>query len=133
MDRIFLDANVLFSTAYRELSGLIEIWHLKGVRLLSSSYAIEEARRNLAAAEQRERLQHLVESLEIVEALQARIQTTLPEKDQPILAAAVAGRATHLITGDVKHFGEFFGKTLAGVMVLLPAAYLSRTARRRSG
>ncbi len=124
MDRIFLDANVLFSAAYREHSGLVEIWRLKGVRLFSSSYAIEEARRNLAAAEQRERLQHLVEALEVVETLPAaRLQTTLPEKDQPILAAAVAGRATHLITGDVKHFGEFFGKVLAGVLVLPPAAY----------
>ena len=131
MDRIFLDANVLFSAAYLETSGLVEIWRLKGVRLLSSSYAFEEARRNLAAAEQRERLKRLVEDLEIVEPLAvARLQTTLPEKDQPILAAAVAGRATHLITGDVKHFGEFFGKTLAGVMVLPPAAYLRGRQRR---
>jgi len=128
VDRIFLDANVLFSAAYRENSGLIEIWRLKGVRLLSSSYAIEEARRNLAAAEQRRRLQHLLEDLEILETHAARLQTNLPE-DQPILAAAVAGRATHLITGDVKHFGEFFGKTLGGVMVLPPAAYLR--GRRR--
>lgn len=131
MDRVFLDANVLFSAAYLETSGLVEIWRLKGVRLLSSSYAFEEARRNLAAAEQRERLKRLVEDLEIVETLAvARLQTTLPEKDQPILAAAVAGRATHLITGDVRHFGEFFGKMLAGVMVLSPAAYL-RTRRRQ--
>jgi predicted nucleic acid-binding protein len=128
VDRIFLDANVLFSAAYRENSGLIEIWRVKGVRLLSSSYAIEEAKRNLAAAEQRHRLQHLLEDLEILETHAARLQTNLPE-DQPILAAAVAGRATHLITGDVKHFGEFFGKTLGGVMVLPPAAYLR--GRRR--
>ena len=130
MDRIFLDANVLFSAAYRENSGLIEIWRLKGVRLLSSSYAIEEARRNLAAAEQRRRLQHLLEDLEILETHAARLQTTLPEKDQPILAAAVASRATHLISGDARHFGEFFGKTLGGVMVLPPAAYLRGRQRR---
>jgi uncharacterized protein len=131
VDRIFLDANVLFSAAYREHSGLMEIWDLKGVRLLSSSYAIEEARRSLAATEQRERLRHLVEALEIVETLPAaRLQTALPEKDQPILAAAVAGRASHLITGDVKHFGEFFGKVLAGVVVLPPAAYLSGRRHR---
>jgi uncharacterized protein len=130
VDRIFLDANVLFSAAYRENSGLIEIWRVKGVRLLSSSYAIEEAKRNLAAAEQRHRLQHLLEDLEILETHAARLQTNLPEKDQPILAAAVAGRATHLITGDVKHFGEFFGKTLGGVMVLPPAAYLRGRQRR---
>jgi hypothetical protein len=60
VDRIFLDANVLFSAAYRENSGLVEIWRLKGVRLLSSSYAIEEARRNLVAADQRYWLRRLV-------------------------------------------------------------------------
>ena len=130
MDRLFLDANVLFSAAYRENCGLTEIWGLKGARLLSSGYAIEEARRNLTVAGQRERLTHLVEALEIVHSLAARLQSTLPEKDQPILAAAVAVRATHLITGDVKHFGEFFGKTLAGVMVLPPAAYLRGRQRR---
>ena len=125
MDRLFLDANVLFSAAYHEHGGLLQIWRLKGVRLLSSSYAIEEARRNLATAAQRERLQHLVEALEMVETLSAApLQTPLPEKDKPILAAAVAGRATHLITGDFKHFGEFFGQTLAGIVVLPPAAYL---------
>jgi hypothetical protein len=84
----------------------------------------------LTVAGQRERLTHLVEALEIVHSLAARLQSTLPEKDQPILAATVAGRATHLITGDVKHFGEFFGKTLAGVMVLPPAAYLRGRQRR---
>jgi predicted nucleic acid-binding protein len=131
MDRIFLDANVLFSAAYRENSGLSEIWRLSGVRLLTSSYAIAEAGRNLSGADQHERLTRFVEALEIVATLPvANMPAALPAKDRPILAAAIAGRATHLITGDHKHFGEFFGKQFAGIRVLPPAAYLRRRARR---
>ena len=48
MDRVFLDANVLFSAAYVEISGLTRLWTFDNVALLSSAYAIEEARRNLA-------------------------------------------------------------------------------------
>jgi hypothetical protein len=52
----------------------------------------------------------------------------LPEKDRPILRAAVHARATHLVTGDVTHFGRFYGKRLQGVVVLSPGDYLrSRT------
>jgi predicted nucleic acid-binding protein len=131
VDRLFLDANVLFSAAYRENSGLGRIWELKRVRLLSSAYAVEEARRNLTAAAQRKRLAKLVEALEIVELIAAvGFEPELPEKDRPILQAAIAGRATHLITGDVKHFGPFFGKRIKGVVVSLPAAYLGGIQKR---
>ena len=41
----------------------------------------------------------------------------LPEKDQPILAAAFKARATHLLTGDRRHFGECFGKRICGVLI----------------
>ena len=48
----------------------------------------------------------------------------LPEKDWPILLAAMAGNCTHLITGDKKHFGAHFGNEVSGVMIELPAQYL---------
>jgi hypothetical protein len=48
LDRIFLDANVLYSAAYLERSELSRLWSLNDVALISSAYAIEEARRNLA-------------------------------------------------------------------------------------
>lgn len=52
----------------------------------------------------------------------------LPIKDRPILRAAISGRATHLLTGDRKHFGCYFDQTIDGVLLLLPATYLnSRT------
>jgi predicted nucleic acid-binding protein len=43
-----------------------------------------------------------------------------PDKDAPILAAAIAAGATHLITGDRRHFGPFFGERIGGVLVLPP-------------
>jgi predicted nucleic acid-binding protein len=125
VDRLFLDANVLFSAAYRPQNGLLALWKLKRVTLLSSPYAIEEAQRNLAEESQRSRLGRLVRSLEQIRTIPAqRLRVELPSKDEPILRAALAGRATHLITGDVKHFGKFFGQKLMGVLILPPGHYL---------
>jgi uncharacterized protein len=45
MDRLFLDANVLFSAAYRPGVRLLKLWKLKNVALFSSRYALEEALR----------------------------------------------------------------------------------------
>ena len=49
----------------------------------------------------------------------------LPEKDLPILRAAVASGATHLVTGDRKRFGHLFGQKVAGVLVLRPGELLA--------
>ena len=48
----------------------------------------------------------------------------VPAKDRPILQAAIAAKATHLITGDVTHFGEYFGRQIGGVLILAPGDYL---------
>jgi uncharacterized protein len=48
LDRVFLDANVLYSAAYLEQSGLTRLWTLDDVDLLTSAYGLEEVRRNLA-------------------------------------------------------------------------------------
>lgn len=53
----------------------------------------------------------------------------LPDKDRPILLAAIDARATHLLTGDFRHFGPYYGQTLEGVLILPPGEYL-RTAVR---
>jgi|FLYL01.1.fsa_nt_gi predicted nucleic acid-binding protein len=50
--------------------------------------------------------------------LVAWAQAHLPAKDAPVLAAAVASRADALVTGDRRHFGGFYGRTLEGVAVL---------------
>lgn len=38
MDRIFLDANVLLSAAWRSAAAIQRLWRLEGVELLSSGY-----------------------------------------------------------------------------------------------
>jgi len=133
MDRLFLDANVLFSAAYRPDAGLRRLWSLRHAELCSSHYAVEEAKFNLSEENQRRRLSILVSKLSLFDpplgALPAGI--TLPEKDVPILLAAIATRATHLLTGDLQHFGPYLGKRVAGILVLLPGEYLRLASRGR--
>lgn len=132
MHRVFLDANVLFSCAYLSTSRLVKLWRLPATVLLSSDYAVEEARRNLDLADQRHRLEQLVKRMEIVTAWQS---VSLPrgvrldDKDAPILLAAIEARATHLLTGDRQDFGHLYGKTVSGVEILPPAEYLSRRSQ----
>lgn len=130
MDRLFLDANILFSAAYQPMAGLLQLWKLKEVVLCSSRYALEEARINLDDSDQRIRLDGLSKTLHWFEASQRELPRgiSLPEKDVPIVLAAIAARATHLLTGDVKHFGAYFGKRIDGVAIVLPGEYL-RTRR----
>ncbi len=58
MDRLFLDANVLFSAAYRRDAGIVRLWHFGDVELMTSPYAAEETRINLIERDQRQRLEH---------------------------------------------------------------------------
>ena len=133
MDRLFLDANVLFSAAYREDAGVRVLWTLRHVELVTSAYAVQEARRNLAVPAQQQALDELLKTVEVIDhqAGESHLPKglSLPEKDQPILAAAIDAKCTHLITGDLRHFGEHFGHHIAGVLVLRPAAYVALRPR----
>ncbi len=135
MDRLFLDANVLFSAAYRPNAGLLRFWRLKNVALCSSHYALEEARINLADPAQRCRLERLSRSLHLFDTVPGEPprRISLPDKDMPILLAAIEARATHLITGDVRHFGPYFGKTIEGILVLTPTDYLKQRTEAGGG
>jgi predicted nucleic acid-binding protein len=136
MDRLFLDANVLFSGAYRSDSGLNRLWKLPGAQLVTSEYAAEEARINLPDEAQRRRLNQRLATMEILPAFPAGALPAgvdLPEKDRPILLSALEARATHLLTGDKEHFGKYFGRDVGGVRILPPGDYLrsQRGAKRR--
>jgi uncharacterized protein len=131
MLRVFLDANVLFSAAYREGAGLLALWADSDVELITSEYAAEEARRNLNTPEQRSRLERLLTELRLVpEAPHIDLPRAvrLPANDEPILRAAIAARATHLLTGDLRDFGELLGGRVVGILVLTPGEF----NRRRS-
>jgi predicted nucleic acid-binding protein len=126
--RIFLDANVLFSAAKsdgavrRLLDRLIEGGH----ECWADGFVAEEARRNLAAK--------FPGGLPMLDALLARLRTgpihapdpalentlPLPEKDRPVLAAAIRHRCETLVTGDRTHFGRLYGKAIHGVTIHSP-------------
>jgi uncharacterized protein len=133
LDLVFLDANVLFSGSYRSDAGLRRLWRLPTARLVTSAYAAEEARRNLSNSGQRRELEELLGSVEVVTTA---VPTDHPlfstmelaDKDRPVLLAAIGVGATHLLTGDFRHFGPYYGKRIEGVLVLPPGGYLaSRT------
>jgi uncharacterized protein len=139
LDRVFLDANVLFSAAYAPENCFLELWQRKGIRLVSSEYAVQEVERNLIRAVSLKRLKQLVAVMEIVPGYAGGLTAdapaiaNLPKKDRPILAAAISARATHLLTGDKRHFGEFYGKRIGGVLIQSPGQYLHDKSRRRKG
>lgn len=126
MDRLFLDANVLSSAASRPNAGLLRLWELADCVLYTSRYAMGEARVNLEESLQRDQLEKLCRPIHLVDATSARLPpaTPLPEKDKPILAAAIEAQATHLLTGDVHDFGRLLGEIIAGVLIQLPSEYL---------
>jgi predicted nucleic acid-binding protein len=125
MDRLFLDANVLFSAEYRPHAGLLDLWKLRTVTLCTSPYALEEARINLSEEVQRERLSKLSMRVDLFDAAVQRLPEgiSLPEKDMPIMLAAIEARATHLLTGDMRHFGAYFGKKIH-ILSIPPGDYL---------
>ncbi len=129
-DLIFLDANVLFSAAYRPDAGLRRLWRLPGARLITSVYAAEEARRNLSNLVQRSELEELLGPVEVVATTASTDHPLfsaleLPDKDRPVVLAAIGVGATHLLTGDFRHFGPYYGKRIEGVLALPPGEYLS--------
>lgn len=127
--RVFLDANILFSAARAEgaMRRLLALAEAAGHELRADIYVFEEARRNLAAK--------APEGLAVLDAIARRIRigslpapqylaqeaTSLPEKDRPVLAAAIHHRCDMLVTGDRTHFGPFYGKQLQGVRIVSPA------------
>jgi predicted nucleic acid-binding protein len=128
-DIVFLDASVLFSAAYRPEAKFLKLWQMRYVNLVTSPYAAEEARRNLEKPEQRERLEKLLQSVELISAMPGKALpegVDLPAKDAPILLAAIAANATHLLTSDLRHFGPYYDKIVEGVLILSPAGYFKR-------
>lgn len=127
MHRLFLDANVLFSAAYKPDARVLRLWRLGGVVLCTSRYALEEARANLADEAQHQRLSELVEDFHFFEAASRELPRTisLPDKDAPILLAAIEARAHYLVTGDYRHFGLYVGRKIQGVTIVSPTRYFT--------
>jgi predicted nucleic acid-binding protein len=121
--RVFLDANILFSAAqpHSRMRAFLDIL-MERAKCLTNEYAIEEARRNLAAKfpDTLKALERLAKKCEVVAQLETDLKVELPLKDAPILGGAIAGNASHLLTGDERDFGKFWGTTIQGVKIVSP-------------
>jgi len=134
-DRIFLDANILFHLAYGS-SGLRRLWELceKGAcELIASQYVIEEAKRNLGQQEHMDKLNGYLSKVRVVPEVDPSIPCPidLSEKDSPVLMAAIYAKADYLVTGDVTHFGEYFGQTIMGVRICRVRDYVLTLTKKK--
>lgn len=124
--RIFLDANILFSTAKSDGASRRLLNELRGLghSCVADSYVIGEARKNLEA-KYPSALGSLEEVLTRVECC-AKVsgpvfsEHRLPDKDLPVMAAAVHHRCQALLTGDKMHFGLLYGQSIGGVTIHSP-------------
>jgi predicted nucleic acid-binding protein len=93
---------------------------------------IEEAKRNLFQPEQLKKLEAFLSRVQTVPEVDPEIPCpiSLPEKDRPVLLAAISIKADYLLTGDSIHFGRYFGQVINGVRICRPRDYLSRSQRR---
>jgi predicted nucleic acid-binding protein len=130
--RIFLDANILFSGALPQGRMRLFLDFLcRECECLTNAYAVEEARRNVAAKfpAALRHLEPLLKKCELVPAVKTGLKTKLALKDVPILGGAVAGQAQYLLTGDEKDFGRYFGETVEGVKVVSPRMLVEELTR----
>jgi len=131
--RLFLDANVLFTAAHNPMgkaafvitAAAAEHWEV-----VTSVLAVEEARRNLERKypQYQAHLDTLLQGITQVPSGDGRrCPLPLPPKDRPILEAAIACQATHLLTGDMKHFGPYMNNPAisAGVLIQTVAQFLA--------
>lgn len=133
MTTLFPDANLLISAAWKDGSEIALIWQMEGIRLITSNYAMGEVQRNLHQVSQIERLRGLMRSVQTVsfrERPDIQEASALREKDRPVLAGAVQAQADHLVTGDQRHFGPWYGKIIIGVRITAPTELLEVLRRR---
>ena len=92
----------------------------------ADTFVVEEARRNLAlkAPGSLPVLDRLLDRVHVAQVMANPVESdvvrSLPEKDRPVLAAAMQLDCEALVTGDRKHFGALYGKTLGGVKIHSP-------------
>ena len=131
--KVFLDANVLFTAAHNpkgKAAFVIELSGKKYWRVVTCVLAIEEADRNLAkkypsAQQELKKVMRLIEV--IPTSLKGDCEIALPEKDRPIFLSAIASKCTHLLTGDMKDFGQYMNKPkkTSGIVIQTVAEFLA--------
>jgi uncharacterized protein len=132
--RVFLDANILFSAAKSDgaVRALLRLLVERGHTCCADGYVMTEARRNLVAkgAEALVVLDALLPHLYVAEGVPVPAPASdaewLPEKDRPVLIAAIRLRCDVLVTGDRTHFGAGYGRAFGGVTILSPRMLAER-------
>ncbi|MEX0688885.1 MAG: PIN domain-containing protein [Pirellulales bacterium] len=125
--RIFLDANILFSAAKSDgaIQTLVAALLDAGHECWVDGYVIDEARRNISvkASSRLPRLDELLSRMHVSPyspAIHRANIDGLPDKDRVVVAAAIALACEILVTGDRTHFGQFYGRRIAGVRIHSP-------------
>ena len=127
--RVFLDANILFSAAKSDgaVRALLRLLVERGHECWADAYVVAEARRNLLAKGPAAVgvLDALLAHLRLASAAAATAAPAdhlawLPEKDRPVLAAAIRLRCDALVTGGRTHFGAGYGRSFGGVAIHSP-------------
>jgi len=126
--RIFLDANILSSAAKSAgaVRGLLGWLEGAGHTLCADDYVVAEARRNLEVKGQDAlgSLDSILASIEVArfrrDDADRQVAALLPEKNRPVLAAAIRLGCHALVTGDKTHFGRLYGRNVRGVTIHSP-------------
>jgi hypothetical protein len=135
MDVVFFDASVLFKAAVaRFLLGAAQVGEF---RAIWSAEVVDEARRNLVAADRVRSLAAFEQNVELVrdpivgagsDATVGRLTHTHP-KDRHVLAAAADASASVLVTDNIKHFDPNDAASV-GIELLTSDAFASTIAQR---
>ena len=110
--KIFLDANILFTAAHNPAGKSHFLIKSTPSLCCTCTLALEEARKNLElkAPECLKELERISHEITVVPTRMAGDEGgELPKKDKAILRTAESCKATHLLTGDLKHFGPLMG------------------------
>ena len=126
--RVFLDANILFSAAKSDgaVRHLLHLLTERGHEFWVDEYVVIEARRNLGTKGPHAlgTFESLLATLHVgcaqaIDMMKPEV-SWLPEKDRPVLAAAIHLGCGVLVTGDRTHFGVGYGKVFSGVTIHSP-------------
>ena len=143
-DRVFVDANLVFSAAWKPDGLVRRLWSLPPgeTEICTTSFAAGEAVRNAGNKTSPSHPELLTQTLGLLmrtrvlrdardraRQLSGRADwpegaPDLPEKDRPIMWAAIEHRCNHLVTGDRRHFGPLFGHDIGGVRVTTARDFL---------
>jgi predicted nucleic acid-binding protein len=136
--RLFFDSNVLFTAAHNpkgKASLVIELAVAGSWEVVTTAYCIAEARLNLDRKHPAAlgRLSEILRTVHLVPDVAGdRCTLLLPEKDRPVFASAQRCKATHLLTGDRRHFGTYMNnpKDTMGIVVQAVGDFLSDIAKQ---